>query len=91
MYAQRIGAGVCLGEAELYGYLTGRLPPPDRRAPEEHLLACDDCREKLAAVLRHGPAGAAEDRWVLGCFLGENHTRAARGGVRLLLLRLRTP
>jgi hypothetical protein len=46
------GNGECLTEDLISGYLEGVLTPVVKTACEVHLIACDRCREKLAAFMR---------------------------------------
>jgi tetratricopeptide (TPR) repeat protein len=44
--------GQCLTDETLTDYLEGVLDPPVKAASETHLIACDDCRVKLAFFIR---------------------------------------
>lgn len=53
MNSQRESAkGECLTEGLISGYLEGVLTPVVKTACEVHLIACDQCRERLAAFMR---------------------------------------
>ena len=44
--------GECLTEETLTEYLEGVLDPALKAASEVHLIACDDCRNQLAFLMR---------------------------------------
>lgn len=46
------GLGECLTDQLMADYLDGALTPVIKAACEVHLIACDQCREKLAAFMR---------------------------------------
>jgi tetratricopeptide (TPR) repeat protein len=44
--------GQCIAEETLTEYLEGVLDPPLKAASEVHLIACDDCRDRLGFFMR---------------------------------------
>jgi tetratricopeptide (TPR) repeat protein len=52
----------CLSDEELAAYLDGVLSAEDRRAAEEHLASCDDCRTILAESVHALEAIDLKDR-----------------------------
>jgi tetratricopeptide (TPR) repeat protein len=47
-----LDSGECLDDETLTDYLEGSLDPAIKAASEVHLIACDDCRQRLAFYIR---------------------------------------
>jgi len=53
--------GLCLTEETLTEYLEGGMDPPIKTASEAHLIACDECRGRLAFFMRVLEGGVLAD------------------------------
>ncbi len=61
MRGNTIDHGQCITEETLTDYLEGALDPAVKAASEVHLIACDDCRSRLALFMRLLSEDVSED------------------------------